>query len=119
MPADAELAGVVGDDHGAVEQAVLADAAPERPFSGDLDRVRGDREPVDHRPGEGVLAHVGERLGVDDAVAVAGAQDRQEIAAALGEAGREEGEAVVAELGGDAVAGAMPGELPPAAWTGR
>ena len=81
--------------------------APGRLVGEALDLVR--REPVDHRPGESVLAHVGERFGVDDVVAVAGAQDRQEVAAALGGAGREEGEAVVAELGGDPVARAMPG----------
>lgn len=34
-----ELAGIVGDDGRVLEQAVAADAAPERAFGGDLDWV--------------------------------------------------------------------------------
>jgi hypothetical protein len=42
-----ELAGVVGDDDRVVEQAVAADAAPERAFGGDLDGVRRHLEAGD------------------------------------------------------------------------
>ena len=124
VAADAELTGIVRDDHRAIEKAMLADTAPERPFGGDLGRIGSDlepveaegcemgapgwlvgevldlvhREPVDHRAGQSVLAHVGEGVGVDEVVLVAGAQGRQEVTTALGEAGREEGEAIVAEL---------------------
>jgi hypothetical protein len=38
---------------------------------------------VDHRPGEVTLAHIGERLGIDDIVAMAGAEQIQEVPAAL------------------------------------
>ena len=39
VDADAELAGVVGDDDGARSQALMADGAPERAFGGDQDRI--------------------------------------------------------------------------------
>jgi hypothetical protein len=124
VPADPEPAGVVGDDDGAFEQALLADAPPERALGGELDRVGRHREPgeaerlqvrlparsigeapgrvrgqpVDHRPREAVRAHVREGVVVDDVLVVTGAQDLQEVPPALREAGGEEGEAVVADL---------------------
>ena len=57
----------------------------------------------DHRPGQCPLAHVGQRLGVDHVVAVAGAQHLEEVQPALRAGGGEGGEVVVAELGADAV----------------
>jgi hypothetical protein len=37
----------------------------------------------DHRTGKGALAHIGQSLGIDDVIAMAGAQQREEVAAAL------------------------------------
>lgn len=62
----------------------------------------------DHRAGEMTLAHIGQGLGIDDIVLVAGAQQLQEILAALGKRRCEEGETIIADLGGDAILGAMP-----------
>ena len=99
MPADIELAGIVGDDHRLGEQAVGLDAAPQRRFGGDphrigQDREGGDAEPLqmdlprrpisevfvvmlgqqpDDRFGKRSAAHIGERLGVDHVVVMAGA----------------------------------------------
>lgn len=44
---DLELAGVIADNDGVAEQAVLLDAAPERAFGGDLHRIGHDRERPD------------------------------------------------------------------------
>jgi hypothetical protein len=41
----------------------------------------------DHVGGKCTFAHVGERLGVDDVIVVAGAQQREEVEAALGAGG--------------------------------
>jgi hypothetical protein len=54
MAAELELAGIVSDDDRVGEQAMGLDAAPQRPFGGDLhrigaDRERGDAEPVEMR----------------------------------------------------------------------
>ena len=43
--ADVELPGVVADDDGLVQEAVLGYGAPQRAFGGDADRVRGHRHP--------------------------------------------------------------------------
>ena len=59
----------------------------------------------DHRPGEGTLAHGGQRLGIDDIIAMAGAQQAEEVAAALGVRGAEPGEVCVADLRAEAVRG--------------
>jgi len=59
----------------------------------------------DHRPGKRALAHVGHRLGIDDVIAMAGAQESEEIAAALRLRGAKPGEVGVADLGAHAVAG--------------
>ena len=83
---DVELAGIVADDHGILEEAMGFDAAPQRALGGDLDRIGrhegGDAEPVemrlpggrigklrvgvagqagDHRSGQRMLAHVGRK----------------------------------------------------------
>ena len=42
MDADAELAGVVGNDNGVRQQPLMADRAPQRTFAGDQDGIRGD-----------------------------------------------------------------------------
>ena len=65
-------------------------------------------ELLDHGDGEITLAHVSQGLGIDDVILVAGPQQFQEILSALRERGLEEGETVVPNLGGDAVAIAMP-----------
>jgi hypothetical protein len=57
----------------------------------------------DDRTGQGALAHVGERLGVDHVVAVAGPQHLQEVQPALRAGGGERGEVLVPQLGADAV----------------
>ena len=116
-----------------LEQAVAADAPPERAFAGDFDRIGRDLQPgdaeaiemrqpsrfiwqaldrvrrelIDHRTGEVVVTHVGERGLVDDVVQVAGTQDLQEVPPALGEAGGEEGKAIVPDLGRHAVLRSM------------
>ena len=106
------------------------DAAPHRPFRGDAhrigrDRQRGDPEPLkvprpgrlvgkvpigmggqprDHRTRQGALAHVGQGLGVDHVIAVAGPQQLEEVQPALRSGGGKRGEMVVAELGAEHVA---------------
>jgi len=47
-----ELAGVVGHDHGAGEQALIADRTPERALGGDTHGVRGDFEGINAEPGQ-------------------------------------------------------------------
>lgn len=135
--ADIELTGIVADDHRVGEQAVRLDAAPQRPFGGDLHRIgrdleRGDAEPLemrlpggaigevlvtrlgqhpDDRAGKRAAAHVGERLGIDHIVAMAGAQQLKEVEPGLAGGRGEPGKAVVADLGAEAVRGlvARPG----------
>ncbi len=53
--ANVELTGAITDDHGLAQQAVRNDAAHERPFGGDLDRIGvdlegGNAEPLQMRP---------------------------------------------------------------------
>jgi hypothetical protein len=124
-----ELPGVVGQDHSVGQQPMGLDRAPQRAFGGDADRVGiglqvGDAKspemlpprrligevPVgmvgqgfDDRASQGALAHVGQGLGVDDVVAVAGPQHFQEVQPAFRGGGREGGEVIVAELGAIAV----------------
>ena len=109
MRADIELAGVVADDHGVGEQAMRLDAAPQGPFGGDqhgigMDLEGGDAEPLqmsvpgraigedavlmlaqagDDWPGERAGAHIGEGFVIDDVVAMPGAQQVEEVEAAL------------------------------------
>ena len=127
--ADVELAGVVADDHGVGEEAVRLDAAPQRRLGGDQHRVWIDLEgrdaerfevgvpgvvigeaavgmldqASDHWAGQCTLAHVGERLGIDDVIVMAGAQQLEEVEAALGAGGAEPGEVGVADLRAEAV----------------
>ena len=133
--ADAELAGIVGHHHSAIEQPVPADGAPHRPLRGDLHRigchlqrrdakrlemrrpglpvgeaalgVRG--QPVDDRAGQMVPAHVGQRRLVDHVVGMTGAQAVEEVRARLRQAGAEGGEPAVADLRGHAVAPGVAG----------
>ena len=103
--ADVELAGVVADDDGILEQAMGDHAAPQRAFGGDLQRIGmhpepGDAEalemghprllvfealafvpsePGDHQPREAPAAHVSQRLVVDHVVGGASPQKRQEV----------------------------------------
>jgi hypothetical protein len=105
------------------------DGAPERALGGEAHRVRRDgqrrdAEPLEmrspsrvvredalgmvcqernHRPGQGALAHVGQRLGVDDVVGMPGPQQFEEVQPALAGRGAEPGEIVVADLRATAV----------------
>ena len=105
------------------------DAAPDRTLGRDLDRIgrdgqRSDAELVEmpepgsliakvplgmlrqaggHRSRQRPLPHVGERLGVDHVVGIAGSQHLKEVQPALRAGGREGGEVLVPELGADAV----------------
>src|SRR3984893_13751666 len=100
------------------------DAAPQGAFGGDRNRIGGDlerrdAEPIemrgpgcmigeetvrvlgqtsDLRTGEGALAHVGQRIGIDEVITVARAQQLEEVAAALGTGGAEPGKMSVADL---------------------
>ncbi len=67
----------------------------------------------DHRTGQGALAHVGQRFGVDDVIAVTCAQQFEEVAAALGTGGAEPGKMGVADLRAEAIDGlvASPGVI--------
>lgn len=47
MLADIELARVVTDDHGGGQKAMRLDAAPQRPFGGNHDRIGRDLESGD------------------------------------------------------------------------
>ena len=51
------------------------------------------------------MAQIGQRLGIDDVIAVAGAQQLEEIAAALRSGGAEPSEMRIADLGAEAVRG--------------
>src|ERR1700692_2310723 len=127
--ADIELTGVVADDHGVGEEAVRLDAAPQRRLGGDHHGVWIDLEgrdterfevgvpgvvtgkaavgmldqASDHMGGQRAFAHVGQRLGVNDVIVVAGAQQREEVEAALGAGGAEPGEMRVADLRAEAI----------------
>ena len=109
MLADVELTGVVADDDGIGQKAMRLDAAPQGSLGGHHDGIGIDLEsrnakpvemrgpgsligedPVgmfgqagDHRPGERALAHIGQRLGIDDIILITGAQEIEEVAAAL------------------------------------
>ncbi|MBV1796447.1 hypothetical protein [Siccirubricoccus sp. G192] len=122
--ADGELAGIAADDHRPRQQAMCLDGTPERAFGGQARRREAvlhaaDAEPLevrgpgrlvrkdalrmafqagDHRPGQGALAHVGQRLGVHHVVAVPGPQQLQEVQPALAGRGAEPGEVGVADL---------------------
>ncbi len=54
---------------------------------------------------ERACAHIGERLGIDDVIAMAGPQQVEEVEAALRGGGAEPGEMRVADLGAEAVPG--------------
>src|SRR3979409_1923840 len=111
--ADIELTGVVADNDGVGQEAMRLDAAPQGALGGDYDRIGSDaerrdaetveicgkgrpigEEPVrmfgqagDRRGGEDAAAHIGQRLGIDDVIAIAGAQQVEGIAAGLGVCG--------------------------------
>ena len=59
----------------------------------------------DHMGGQRTLAHIRQRLGVDEVVVVAGAQQLEEVETALGAGRAEPGEVGVANLGAEAVGG--------------
>jgi hypothetical protein len=101
---EAELAGIVGDDHRPGQQAVRLDRAPERALGGDQHRIGGHGQAVDaeggevrlpgglvgedlhrmrrqllhHRTGQGTSTHGLQRRLADHVLAVAGAERREE-----------------------------------------
>ena len=105
------------------------DGTPERTLGGQAHRVRRDaqrrdaqplemrspgrlvREDAlrvafqegDHRASQSVLAHVGQRLGVDHVVAMPGPQQFEEVQPALADRAAEPGEVVIADLRADAI----------------
>ena len=107
--ADIELTSVVADDDGVGREAMRLDPAPQGALGGDHNGIginleSGDAELIemgrpggvigeglvpmfgqagDHRTGESAVAHIGQSLGIDDVIAMAGAQQREEVAAAL------------------------------------
>ena len=110
------------------------DTAPQRPFGGDLHRVRLHRERRDAEPfemrlpgprvgkllvrvlgkkgdggaGKRSRAHVRQGCVVDHVIGVSGTQQIEEVESALAAGGAEPSEVVVANLGAEAVAGFVP-----------
>ena len=80
---------------------------PGRLVREDALRVAGQER--DHRAGQGVLAHVGQRLGVDHVVSMPGPQQREEVQPALAGRAAEPGEVVIADLRADAIHRLVPG----------
>ena len=131
--ADAELAGVVGDDDGLSEQALGLDRAPQRRFAGrphrigrhpeigDAERaqvlhpllVRAERERsmagelVDDVVRQISAAHVGDRRRVDHIAGRAAEQTSQESQARFARPGAERGEPVGADVGGETALAGM------------
>ncbi len=129
--ADVELPGVVTDDDGVGQEAMRLDAAPQGALGGDHDRIGvdlesrdaesvemrgpgdlGGEDPLgmfgqagDHRPGQGALSHVGQRRGIDDIIAVAGAQQLEKVVAVLRIRGAEPSEVFIADLRAEAIRG--------------
>jgi hypothetical protein len=62
---------------------------------------------LDHRPRQGMLAHVLQRRRVDDVVGMAGTQQLEEVQPALAARRAEPGEAVVADVRADPVGAAV------------
>ncbi len=126
--ADAELAGVVGDDDRAAEQTLGLDCAPQRRFAGDAHRIgrhlqvgqaEGTQvvhpilarakdarsvaaEPVDDVLRQIARAHVGDRGGINHVGRRPAEQAAEESQARLAGPGAERGEAVGADVGGEA-----------------
>jgi hypothetical protein len=133
--ADIELSGIVGQDDGILDEAVVHDGAPHGAFGGDCHRVEGalgcpnvERLEVglpppvigeallgvacqlgDGRGGQPALAHIGEGRLVEHKIGVAGAQEAEEIGPALRPGGGEEGEDIIADRRADAVFALVPG----------
>ena len=57
----------------------------------------------DHVFGQRPFVHVGDRLIIDHVIAVTGAQQFEEVEAALGIRGAKPGEVLIADLGAEAV----------------
>ena len=135
MLADSELSSVVTDNHHITQQSVRLDAAPQRPFGGDADRVGRDLQPadaeaikvrlpsspvgepclpmcrqlVDDRPGQGTPTHILQCGLIDDVVCVPGAQQIEEVQPALACPRAEPGEIVVADLRAEPVLAGVAG----------
>src|SRR3954469_10545859 len=70
-------------------------------------RMRG--QPLNERPGQGTVPHVGQSLGIDHVLAVASAQEFQEVQPAFAGRGPKPGEVGVADLRAGAVRGLVAG----------
>ena len=129
--ADIELTGIVANDHGVAEKAMGFDTAPQRGFGSDEHRIgidleRRDSELVemgapgcligkasvgmldqasDHMGGQRAFARVGKRLVIDHVIAVASAQQFEEVEAALESRRAKPGEVCVAYLCAETVGG--------------
>jgi hypothetical protein len=130
---DGKLSGVVTDNHPLTQKVMRLDAAPQRPLGGDLHRVgcyrqRGDpkllqmrlpgrrigkllvrvfRQASDDGSGERTLAHVAQCHIIDHVIGISGAQQIEEVPAALAIGRAEPGKVFVADLGAKAVGGFM------------
>ena len=137
MQTDVELSGVIADDRCLGQETMRFDAAPQSPFGGDAYRVGGHieggnaealemrlpgraigkaglgmaGEQGDDPQGEMTPAHIGQRLGVDHVVLVAGAQQLEEVQSALRGGGAEPSKMRITDLGAKAIDGlvARPG----------
>src|SRR5271166_3508889 len=109
MLADIELTGVVTDDHRVRQKAMRLNAAPQVSLGGNHDGIGIDLDTLDaksvemrgpgcligenlvgmlgqagdHRAGERAVANIGQCLGIDDIIVMAGAQQIEEVAAVL------------------------------------
>jgi len=118
-----------GGDDAVAQEAMGLNAAPRRTFGGDQHGIRIDLEgrnaelfkvrvpgrligetavgmfgePGDHMAGQRTFAHIGERRVIDDVIIMAGAQQAEEVEAALRGSGGEGGEVRVADLGAETV----------------
>ena len=71
-------------------------------------RVRIGGQGGDHWPSQRAAAHIGQRRFVDHIIGMAGAQQIEEVQAALAAGRAEPGEAVIADLRAESVAGFVP-----------
>ncbi len=131
--ANGELASIIADNHHLAQQPVCLDAAPQRAFGGNTDRVGRDLQcadaeavemrlpgrligephlsmggqPMDDGPCQGTPAHIVQRRVVDDIVGVSGTQQVEEVQPALARPRAEPGEVVIADLRAEPVLAGM------------
>ena len=130
-----ELTGVIADDDRFLQKSVMHNASHQRALGRDLHRVgmnfqvgdakrlqmvhpaflirkpscRMARQHGYHLPGQVPLGHVGQGLGMDDIIAMAGPQDFEKISAAFGIGGRKPGKVIIADLSAISIGRFVPG----------